>query len=98
MCMLPHAQDDELPPPDGTWLQQLDAVFSSQPSIGIVGMNTYRLCRPKEWGNKHGRPAWLPDDRTGGAHWTYAQVGTAWHARPCLLYRAMQQPGYCYCW
>ena len=44
--------------------------FDAYPQLGILGMNTYRLCRHKERGNWAGPAPWRPDPRTG-VSWTF---------------------------
>ncbi|GIL69422.1 hypothetical protein Vretifemale_361 [Volvox reticuliferus] len=63
-------QDDQIPPRTGTWMLQMIRLFQTYPRLGILGMNTYRICRQKESTNRQGNPGWNPDPRTG-ITWTY---------------------------
>ncbi|GLI62803.1 hypothetical protein VaNZ11_005552 [Volvox africanus] len=58
-------QDDQIPPRTGIWLLQMVRLFETYPRLGILGMNTYRICRQKEITNRWGQPGWDPDPRTG---------------------------------
>ncbi|GIL69423.1 hypothetical protein Vretifemale_361 [Volvox reticuliferus] len=49
---------------------QMIRLFQTYPRLGILGMNTYRICRQKESTNRQGNPGWNPDPRTG-ITWTY---------------------------
>ncbi len=55
------------------------AVFDAWPRLGILGMNTYRLCTLSEVTNRWGVAPWEPDPKTG-VRWTFAQVGGCWGA------------------
>lgn len=70
----PAPQDDQLPPSNGLWLRDMLAVFDAWPRLGILGMNTYRLCTLSEVTNRWGVAPWEPDPKTG-VRWTFAQVG-----------------------
>ncbi|KAG2490151.1 hypothetical protein HYH03_011455 [Edaphochlamys debaryana] len=65
-------QDDQIPPGNHSWLQDLVRLYDTYPRLGVVGMRTYRLCNFKEPHNRYGEPAWAMDPRTG-VRWTYAQ-------------------------
>ncbi|KAG2490149.1 hypothetical protein HYH03_011453 [Edaphochlamys debaryana] len=66
-------QDDQTGPGDAAWMLDLAKLYDTYPQIGIIGMNTYRLCRNFEPTNRWGSPSWEPDPRTG-VRWTYAQM------------------------
>ncbi|KAG2490154.1 hypothetical protein HYH03_011458 [Edaphochlamys debaryana] len=65
-------QDDQTPPPTHGWLQDLVRLYDTYPRLGVIGMNTYRLCSFKEPTNRFGDAPWAVDARTG-VQWTYAQ-------------------------
>ncbi|EFJ43334.1 hypothetical protein VOLCADRAFT_106909, partial [Volvox carteri f. nagariensis] len=71
-------QDDQLAPPaaasspPSAWLRHLMALFRSRPQLGLVGMNTYRLCRDREPTNRFGATPWQPDPQTG-VSWSFVQ-------------------------
>ncbi len=68
------AQDDQLPPSDGgRWLTDMLRVFATWPRLGVLGMNTYRLCRTTEYSNRYGAVAWRAEPRSG-VRWNFAQV------------------------
>ena len=75
-CRLPVSssqQDDQLPNEQGTWLKDMIKVFDAYPQLGILGMNTYRLCKHTEMTNRYGWTFWDPDPKTG-VKWSFAQV------------------------
>ncbi|PNW87219.1 hypothetical protein CHLRE_02g113751v5 [Chlamydomonas reinhardtii] len=65
-------QDDQFPPAHGKWLLDMIRVFDAYPQLGILGMNTYRLCKNREMTNRWGSTVWRVDPRTG-VSWTFAQ-------------------------
>ncbi|KAG2489688.1 hypothetical protein HYH03_011797 [Edaphochlamys debaryana] len=65
-------QDDQVPPEDGQWLGDMMRIFDAHPLMGVLGMNTHRLCRQHERTNRFG-PVWFEKDPAMGVKWTYAQ-------------------------
>ncbi|KXZ54013.1 hypothetical protein GPECTOR_5g124 [Gonium pectorale] len=65
-------QDDQLPPSSGSWLRDLQKLFSGHPRLAVVGMNTFRMCKHAEATNRFGAVAWEPDPVTG-VRWSYVQ-------------------------
>ncbi|GLI65087.1 hypothetical protein VaNZ11_008523 [Volvox africanus] len=63
-------QDDQIPPTDGAWVLRMIRLFETYPKLGILGMNTYRMCRQREGNNRIGKAGWNIDPRTN-ITWTY---------------------------
>ena len=68
-------QDDQVPPVNGKWVDDMVAVYEAYPKVAVLGMNSYRLCRHREGTNRAGHDFPFGRDPKTAAAWHYAQVG-----------------------
>ncbi|KXZ54429.1 hypothetical protein GPECTOR_5g82 [Gonium pectorale] len=66
-------QDDQIPPDNGQWVLDMIKIFDAHPHLGVLGMNTYRLCKHMEPTNRFHWTNWQPDPKTG-VRWSFAQT------------------------